>query len=56
MPIELVWHEMKDYVRSKFCKTIEDLEFYVQDFGRKLSVEKCQQYILKRQEVKKRLV
>jgi dihydroneopterin aldolase len=32
MPIELVWHEMKDYVRTKFCKTIEDLAFAVQDF------------------------
>ena len=43
---------MKNYVRNQFCKTPEEVAGAVQDFRKKLTPEKCQNYINKIHEVK----
>jgi len=44
--IELMWHDLKYYVRMKECRTLEQLNYRVQKFFRfKLNPEKCNRYI-----------
>ena len=44
--IELLWAEMKRYIRKKPCKTKIDIEYRVQKFLlRNLTVEKIRKYI-----------
>ena len=45
-PIQLVWNELKNYVRSKECNTIEEMAYYVEEFQRTiLTPQKCENYI-----------
>ena len=50
-PIEMVWNEMKNYVRNKFCKTPEEVAGAMEEFRVSLTPEKCQNYINKLHEV-----
>ena len=50
-PIELVWHEMKDFIRKRFCKTTEETINAINDFNETLTKEKCQNYIRKLRKV-----
>jgi len=44
--IELMWHDLKFYVRQKECRTIVQLNYRVQKFFRfKLTPEKCNRYL-----------
>ena len=44
-PIEMVWNEMKNFVKSKFCKTPEEVANAIEEFRLSLTSEKCQNYI-----------
>jgi hypothetical protein len=44
-PIELFWHELKDYVREKMCRNERELIDAIHEFARNVSLEKCQSYI-----------
>ena len=54
-PIEMVWHEMKTYVRNCFCKTPEEVSTAIENFRRSLTLEKLRNYIMKIKEVKNHL-
>lgn len=44
--IELVWHELKDYLRKKQCLSLFSLNYRIQKFFRhKLTPVKCLNYI-----------
>ena len=49
----MVWNEMKNFVRNKFCKTPEEVASAIEEFRLSLTCEKCQNYINKIHEVKK---
>jgi len=44
-PIEMVWNEMKQFVKRKNCKTQNEFEQAVFEFQSKLTPEKCKKYI-----------
>ena len=44
-PIELIWADIKRYMRSKFCTSIADIQQCVVDYHTSLSAEKCSSYI-----------
>ena len=44
--IELVWHDLEEYIRKHKCHILEDLVFYVRRFEKKLTPEYCRRYIL----------
>ena len=48
----MVWHEMKNYVRDRFCKTPEEVSTAIEDFRKSLTIEKLKNYIMKIKEVK----
>jgi transposase len=50
-PVEMVWNEMKTFVRGQFCKTPEEVAFAIETFRLSLTPEKCQNYIKKIYEV-----
>jgi transposase len=44
--IELVWHELKSYIRKKTCLNLDSLIYRIQKFFHyKLTAEKCLNYI-----------
>ena len=44
--IELMWHDLKFYIRKKQCHNLAELNYRIQRFFRyKLTVQKCRQYI-----------
>ena len=47
----MVWNEMKNFVRSKFCKTTEECASAIEAFRLSLTPQKCQNYINKINEV-----
>ena len=47
----MVWSEMKNYIRDKFCKTQEEVAEAVEEFRKTMTPEKCQKYINKINEV-----
>ncbi|CAF1064095.1 unnamed protein product [Brachionus calyciflorus] len=50
--IELVWSELKNYVKKKFCSNIDELRARVQRFFRtKFTLEKCRAYVMRVKEV-----
>ncbi|CAF1005233.1 unnamed protein product, partial [Brachionus calyciflorus] len=55
--IELVWTELKNYIRRKNCKTSEELVKNVYRFVEtKLTAEKCSRYIIKHKKVLQRII
>ena len=50
-PIEMLWSEMKNFVRDKFCKTPEAVAAAIHEFQKSLTPEKCQKNINKIYEV-----
>ena len=50
-PIERVWNEMKNFVRSQLCKTPEEVAYSIEKFRQTLTPLKCQNYINKTHEV-----
>jgi transposase len=46
-PIEMVWNQMKDYVRSKFCKNIEEIVLAVNEFRLNYPLNYCENTINK---------
>ncbi|CAF0852040.1 unnamed protein product [Brachionus calyciflorus] len=44
-PIEMLWHEMKAYVRKFNCTTDAEIAEKVIGFQRNLTPERCQKYI-----------
>ena len=45
-PIELVWHELKEYVRREVKpRSKEQLVSGIQDFWKTMTIEKCNRYI-----------
>ena len=45
-PIEMMWADLKRYVRSKFCKSKRDVLKYIEKFQREvLTTERCNHYI-----------
>jgi hypothetical protein len=47
----MLWAEMKNFVREKFCKTPEEVAMAIHEFRDSLTPEKCQRYINKINEV-----
>ena len=47
----MVWNEMKNFVRTQFCKTPERVASAIEAFRLSLTPEKCQNYINKIHEV-----
>ena len=41
----MVWNEMKNFVKRKFCKTPEEVANAIEEFRLSLTPEKCQNYI-----------
>ena len=41
----MVWNEMKNFVKSKLCKTSEEVANAIEEFRLSLTPEKCQKYI-----------
>ena len=50
-PIEMVWSDMKRYVRSQFCKTDLEVVDAIEDYRLTLTPEKCQAFIKKLKQV-----
>ena len=48
----MLWSEMKNFVKDKFCKTPEEVAAAIHEFQKTLTQEKCQKYINKIHEVK----
>ena len=44
-PIELIWADMKRYIRSRFCVSIGDIQRCVQEYHTSLMPKKCASYI-----------
>jgi transposase len=44
-PIEWMFADLKRYVRSKMCKTIEELKAAILEYRRTLTAEKCAKFI-----------
>ncbi|CAF0973239.1 unnamed protein product [Brachionus calyciflorus] len=44
-PIEMLWNEMKCFVRKSGCKTKSDIVNKIYEFQRSLTQKKCQKYI-----------
>jgi hypothetical protein len=42
---------MKQFIRKKFCQTVQDLKDAVQEFNSKMTPRYCQKYITKVKEV-----
>ena len=42
--IEMVWHDLKQFIRSKCPTTLYDLVKYVRKFEKKLTPEYCKRY------------
>jgi hypothetical protein len=40
-PIELLWPLMKHYIRSKMCKSFEDIVVAIWEFQQTITVELC---------------
>lgn len=47
----MVWHELKNHVRSKLCSTKEEVVDAIHEFKELLTPEKCQAYIKKIEKV-----
>ena len=47
----MLWAEMKNFVRQKFCKSPEEVAKAIHEFRDTLTPEKCQNYINKIHEV-----
>ena len=52
----MVWNELKNFVREKFCKTPQEVANAIEEFRTTLTPEKCQNYINKIHEVLKTLL
>ena len=52
-PFEMVWNEMKTFVRNQFCTTPEEVAVAIGRFRNTLTQEKCKNYINKIHEVSK---
>jgi transposase len=44
-PIEILWHELKNYIREKMPSSIEEAVRHAIDFNKNLTAERCQKYI-----------
>lgn len=44
-PIEMLWHEMKEFIRKRFCQTPEEVVFAILDWCDTITQEKCKKYI-----------
>jgi transposase len=46
-PIEMVWNDLKTFVRSKGCISLGEMVTCIKEFEKALTPEKCQRYINK---------
>ena len=44
-PIELVWADLKRYIRSKYCNTVAEVSKAISEYWVTLTPEKCSRYI-----------
>jgi transposase len=44
-PIELVWGDMKLYVRNKMCKNDQEVWRAIEEYRKTITPEKCQRFI-----------
>ena len=44
-PIEMLWSELKIFVRAKLCSTVDEIIQAVYEFSQTVTPEKCQVYI-----------
>lgn len=52
----MVWNDMKNYVRSRYCKTSQEVVDAIEDYRQNLTPEKCQKFIRKIKEVIKKII
>ena len=52
----MVWNDMKNYVRSRYCKTSQEVVDTIEDYRQNLTPEKCQKFIRKIKEVIKKII
>jgi transposase len=50
-PIELLWADMKCFIRTKFCKSVADIDLAIEEYWHTLTPEKCSAFIQSLQEV-----
>ena len=50
-PIEMLWNPLKNVIRKKFCRTIDEVVEAVYEFQTNLTPKKCQAFINKLNEV-----
>ena len=50
-PIELLWADMKCYIRSKLCKNLEEVEQSIAEYYATLTPAKCESFIQTLREV-----
>jgi hypothetical protein len=43
-PIEILWHEFKNYIREKMPRSIEEAVRHAIDFNKNLTAKRCQKY------------
>ena len=41
----MLWHEMKEFIRKRFCQTPEEVVFAILDWCDTITQEKCKKYI-----------
>ena len=46
-PIEMVWNQLKDYVRSKLCKNLQEIALAVNEFSINYPLKYCEDTINK---------
>ena len=46
-PIEIVWSDLKSYVRKKVCSNIIQVKKMIKKFQKRLTIEYCARYILR---------
>ena len=44
-PIELMWADLKHFIRLKQCKTVNEIAFAVKEYHNLLTPEKCAAFI-----------
>ena len=51
-PIELVWADMKKYVRTQMCSNLNEIRRAIRNYQLTLTPEKCSRFISSLREVK----
>ena len=50
-PIEMLWHEMFEHIRKKFCKNPFEVDMAILEFQEKITPGDCQKHINKLNEI-----